>query len=160
MSHPSDEISPEYGERISLWLYGLMVTGATLVAGARVDDLWELIFLVVVTNIVYYLTHLLASWVAPRSDEDERSLGHHARIAAPMVSAAFGPLAVTLVASVLGAGRAMAVLCGLVTVLMGFAGVAAIGLRRRGMGGVRILVAVVFIVSVAVLLIGAKLLVH
>ena len=150
----------EYGERISLWLYGRMVTGATLVAGARVDKLWELVILVVVTNIVYFLTHLLASWVAPRSDADVRSLGHHARVAAPMVSAAFGPLAVTLVVSVLGAGRAIAVLCGLVAVMIGFAGVAAIGLRRRGMGGVRILVAVAFIVAVAVLLIGAKLLLH
>lgn len=155
-----DDTTQDDSERVSLWLYGLIVAGATLVAGAKVPELWKLALLVVATNVVYYLTHLFASWVAPRADDPDQSLRHHARIAAPMVSAAFGPLAVTLVASALGAGRATAVLCGLITVMLGFAAAAAVGLRRRGMGGIRILVAVAFIAAVAVLLIGAKLIVH
>lgn len=160
MSRRFDESSPDYSERVSLWLYGLMVAGATLVAGAQVGDLWDLVVLVIVTNVIYYMTHLFASWVAPRSDGPGDSLRHHAWVAAPMVSAAFSPLAVTLIASAFGADRATAVWFGLGTVMAGFAVVAAVGMRRRGFSRPQILVAAAFVVALAGLLIAAKLSVH
>lgn len=160
MSRRFDAYNPDYSERIRLWLYGLMVAGATLVAGARLPSLWDLVVLVVVTNIVYYLTHLFAAWVAPRSDHPNESLRYHAWLAAPMVSAVFAPLAVTLIVSALGADQATAAWFGLGTVMAGFVGAAVVGMRRRGLGAPQIVVAAAFVVGVAVLLIGAKLWLH
>ncbi len=160
MDDRSDEYNPDYNERVRLWLYGLMVAGATLVAGAKLPDLWDLVVLVVATNIVYYLTHLFAAWVAPRSNHPHDSLRYHAWLAAPMVSAVFAPLIVTVGVSALGASRTTATWFGLGTVMAGFVAAAAAGMRRRGFGAGTIIVAAAFVVGVAVLLIGAKLLVH
>lgn len=160
MSRRFDTSNPDSRERLSLWLYGLMVTGATLAAGAAIDGLGRLVLLVVATNVVYYLTHLFASWLAPAPDDGRNALRHHAWVAAPMVSAVFLPIVVTLVAATLGAGQSTAVICGLVTVMLGFAGAAVMAMRGRGLSGVRVAVAAAFVVAVAGLLIGAKLALH
>ena len=64
---PPAELTSDTSERISSAIYGLMVTAVTMLAGAtHSESLLELVLLVLVTNVVYYLTHLFAELVAAK----------------------------------------------------------------------------------------------
>lgn len=61
------DLTADTSERISSAVYGLMITAVTMLAGAaHSESLTELVLLVLVTNVVYYLTHLFAELVAAK----------------------------------------------------------------------------------------------
>jgi hypothetical protein len=89
----------EGAERVSAGCYGSIVAASTLAGSAAVPP-GELALLVVATNLVYFSTHVFAYSIADPNLEGKhlpQVAAHHARVAAPMVIAAFLPLVVVLV---------------------------------------------------------------
>lgn len=158
---PPAELTSDTSERISSAIYGLMVTAVTMLAGAtHSESLLELVLLVLVTNVVYYLTHLFAELVAPQPSTGHSSVRHHAWLAFPMVSVGFTPLLVTVAATFLGASLGDAIWYGLGWTAVGFAGAGWLGLRRRGLAWHRAGIAVVLAVVIGAALVAAKLTLH
>ena len=107
----------EGAERVSAGCYGSIVAASTLAGSAAVPP-GQLALLVVATNLVYFGTHVFAYSIGD-PDLERRPLGqvaaHHARVGAPMVSAAFLPLIVVLVLEALGADHHRATNIGVMT---------------------------------------------
>ena len=83
----------EGAERVSAGCYGSIVAASTLAGSAAVPP-GELALLVVATNLVYFSTHVFAYSIGDPNVEGKhlpQVAAHHARVAAPMVSAAFLP---------------------------------------------------------------------
>jgi hypothetical protein len=81
----------EGAERVSAGCYGSIVTASTLAGSAAVPP-GELALLVVATNLVYFSTPVFAYSIGDPNVEGNdlpQVAAHHARVAAPMVSAAF-----------------------------------------------------------------------
>ena len=94
----------EAAERVSAGCYGAIVAASTL-AGTSELPAGKLTLLVVATNLVYYGTHVFAYSIGDADLEHQhlhRIAAHHARVGAPMISAAFLPLIVALVLEALG----------------------------------------------------------
>jgi hypothetical protein len=110
-------LGPEGAERVSAGCYGSIVAASTLAGSAAVPP-GELALLVVATNLVYFSTHVFAYSIGDPNVEGKhlpQVAAHHARVAAPMVSAAFLPLVVVLVLEILGADHQRATSVGVIT---------------------------------------------
>lgn len=125
-------------------MYGLIVAASVMTAGA--DHSTQAIFgAVVVTVVVYWLAETYARYLAERTvagrDEAYAAARDHALHHWRMVTAPFAPLAVLVVASLVGFGSRGAVLSalGVTTGMLAFAGLVA-G-RRAGMSPLSALVA-------------------
>ena len=92
-------LGKEAAERVSAGCYGAVVAASTLAGSADLPP-GRLALMVMATNLVYFGTHVFAYAIAD-PDVERKHLGqisaHHARVAAPMISAAFIPLVVVLV---------------------------------------------------------------
>ena len=110
-------LGKEAAERVSAGCYGALVAASTL-AGSTDLPYWKLVLLVVVTNLVYFGTHVFAYTIGDPDIEGKhlrQITSHHARAAAPMISAAFLPLVVVLVLEILGVDHELATDLGVVT---------------------------------------------
>lgn len=153
----------EGAERVSAGCYGSIVAASTLAGSAAVPP-GELALLVVATNLVYFSTHVFAYSIGDPNVEGKHLLqvaAHHARVAAPMVSAAFLPLVVVLVLEVLGADHQRATSVGVITaagllVVVGLPGAYLHGVRGWGLA----LLTVVILAMTTVLVLAKLWLTH
>src|SRR5215213_11031945 len=150
-------LSREGAERVSAGCYGSIVAASTLAGSAAVPP-GELALLVVATNLVYFGTHVFAYSIGD-PDLERRHLyqvaAHHARIGAPMISAAFVPLVVVLL-EVLGADHRRATNIGVITAALLLVGVALPGAYLHGVRGWGLALLTVVILALTAVLVVAK----
>ena len=156
-----NRIGQDGAERISAAAYGLLVAASTLFGLGNRSAL-TIVGVVMITNVVFYATHVFAYSIGP-SDTPVGwpSIEHHLRVSAPMLSAAFAPLATTLVALAFGAETSTATLVGVVTATVLLSGVAVVGSVLRGIRGwPLVLIAAGTLIMAAVLILAKVLVLH
>lgn len=139
-----------------------MVTAATMIGGAaHASSLWDLLILTILTNVVYFLTHLFAeAMTAHQHDAPASSLRHHAWESWPMVTAGFTPMIVTALGALAGLPLTDAVWLGLGWVGLGLGLFTWMELRHKGVPLHRRIGILLVAISIAGLLVGAKLALH
>lgn len=150
----------EAAERVSAGCYGAIVAASTLAGTAEVPA-GQLMLLVVATNLVYFGTHVFAYSLADPELEHQhlgRIARHHARVGAPMVSAAFMPLVVALLLKALGVHHELATNLGVLAAAALLVAVALPGAYLRGVRGWRLVVATLLIVTMTGVLVVVKVL--
>ena len=133
-------LAPDIAERISAGCYGALVAATTLIEAGDVR-LVKLIALVVLTNVMYFATHVFAYTIGDQRTSKDVPLGalyHHLRVSAPIVPAAFVPLIVVIAVELLGLGHQVGVLAGVTTAVVLLAAVTALGARLRRLSPVLI----------------------
>jgi hypothetical protein len=156
------QLGPDAAERISAGCYGALVAATTLVELGDVSA-GKLITFVILTNIIYYATHVFAYTIGDHGTADVSpgtSFLHHLRVSAPIVSAAFVPLVVVLLLEVVGVGHEPSVLGGVGTAILFLAGVATTGARLRRLPLGVVIVTPVVTIAIAAMLVYAKLSLH
>ncbi|HSP51349.1 MAG TPA: hypothetical protein VLO00_00510, partial [Cryobacterium sp.] len=103
-------IGPAGAERISAGAYGLLVAASTLI-GLGNSSVLTIIGVVMITNFLYYATHVFAYSIGD-TEIGWTHVRHHLRISAPMISAAFVPLLTVLALLALGFDTGTATLIG------------------------------------------------
>ncbi|MCS5723026.1 hypothetical protein N1028_13475 [Herbiconiux sp. CPCC 203407] len=155
---------PDAGERISAGCYGALVAASTLV-GLTEASTGSLILIVVLTNLIYYATHVFAYTVGSPGEEGDEKAGwptvrHHLAVSAPMVSVTFLPVALVVVLEVVGVDREPSVLAGVIVALAYLVVVATGGAFVRGLRPVTVVLVGVLTLVVSVALVAAKLSLH
>jgi hypothetical protein len=148
----------EAAERVSAGCYGAVVAAATL-AGTAELPAGKLTLLVVATNLVYFGTHVFAYSIGDPDLEQQhlhRIAAHHARIGAPMITAAFLPLIVALVLEALGVNHEQATNIGVFTAAALLVVVALPGAYLHGIRGWGLVLLTLLIVAMTALLVVAK----
>jgi len=118
-----------------------------------------LALLVVATNLVYFGTHVFAYSIGDPDVEREhlyQVAAHHARIGAPMISAAFVPLVVVLVLEILGVDHRRATNFGVITAAALLVVVALPGAFLHGVRGWGLALLTVVILAMTTALVLAK----
>ncbi|WP_156821298.1 hypothetical protein [Microlunatus phosphovorus] len=152
------ELGREAAERVSAGCYGAIVAASTLAGTAELPT-GKLTLLVVATNLVYFGTHVLAYSIGDPDLERQhlhRIAARHARVAAPMISAAFLPLIVALVLEALGVQHDQATNIGVFTAAGLLVVVALPGAYLHGLRGWRLVLITLLIVAMTALLVVAK----
>lgn len=148
----------EAAERVSAGCYGAVVAASTL-AGTAELPAGQLTLLVVATNLVYFGTHVFAYSIGD-PDLERQHLHHvaarHARVGAPMISAAFLPLIVALVLEWLGINHERATNIGVFTAAGLLVVVALPGAYLHGVRGWGLALVTLLIVFMTALLVVAK----
>jgi hypothetical protein len=154
-------LAPATAERVTAGCYGALVAASTL-TGIGYVRLAELAGVVVITNVVYYATHVFAYSIADRSTEASalQSALHHIKVSAPMVSAAFVPLGVVLLLAAFGVATEHAVVGGVITAVLYLTAVAATGAHLRGLRPSVVVLTACLAVLVSGALVAAKLALH
>ncbi|MFE1664628.1 hypothetical protein [Microbacterium sp. P02] len=125
-------LGPVAAERVSAGCYGSLVAASTLIGLGEAEIGW-LIAVVILTNAIYYATHVFAYTVGDSSGDSPLKVArHHLRVSAPMISATFGPLIVVLLLLLMGVGQEVAVSIGAGAGLATLAAVATTGAVLRG----------------------------
>ena len=150
-------IGPAGAERISAGAYGLLVAASTLI-GLGNSSVLTIIVVVMITNFLYYATHVFAYSIGD-TEIGWTHVRHHLRVSAPMISAAFVPLLTVLALLALGFDTGTATLIGVITATVLLALVAVGGLRLRGIRGWPLLLMAAGTVLLAGVLVLAKFLV-
>ena len=148
----------EAAERVSAGCYGAIVAASTL-AGTAELPAGRLTLLVVATNLVYFGTHVFAYSVGDPDLERQhlhRIAARHARVGAPMISAAFLPLIVALVLEALGADHERATNIGVFTAAGLLVVVALPGAYLHGVRGWGLAFITLVIAAMTALLVVAK----
>ncbi len=145
-------------ERVSVGCYGAIVAASTLAGSAELPPP-QLILLVIATNLVYFGTHVFAYTIGDPNLEGKnlhQISAHHARVGAPMISAAFLPLLVVLVLEGLGVNHERATNIGVITAA-GLLVVAALpGAYLHGLRGWSLALITFLIVAMTTVLVVAK----
>ncbi len=155
-------VGKDGAERISAGCYGALIAATTLI-GTHDASLGGLVLVVVITNLIYYATHVFAYTVGAPTDAEHggrKAIEHHLKISAPMISVTFAPIIVVVVFELFGVGRDDALVAGVVTALLYLVSVATTGAYLRGLRplGVALVGILTFVVSAA--LVAAKLSLH
>jgi len=164
-SHPhrvARQLGPDAAERISAGCYGALVAATTLVEIGDVS-VGKLITFVILTNVIYYATHVFAYTIGDHGTADEtpaRSLVHHLRVSAPMVLAAFAPLIVVLVLELFGVAHTPAVISGVGVAVLFLAAVATVGAQLRRVALFAVILTPIVTIAISTLLVVAKLSLH
>lgn len=148
----------EAAERVSAGCYGAVVAASTL-AGTAELPAGKLVLLVVATNLVYFGTHVFAYTIGDPDLERHhlgKVLARHARIGAPMITAAFLPLVVALVLEGLGVNHQSATNIGVFTAAGLLVVVALPGAYLHGVRGWGLALITLLIVAMTTLLVVAK----
>lgn len=125
-------LGPVAAERISAGCYGSLVATSTLVGLGNTAMGW-LVAVVVLTNVIYWATHVFAYTIGDRSTGGLAQVAlEHMRVSGPMVTAAFGPVIVVVLLDLLGVPQPTAVAFGAGWGLVTLAGVATTGAVLRG----------------------------
>jgi hypothetical protein len=133
---------------------------ASSLAGTAELPAGKLILLVVATNLVYFGSHVFAYAIGD-PDLEQRHLhrvgAHHARVGAPMITAAFLPLIVSLVLEALGVDHERATNIGVFTA----AGLlVVVALPGAYLHGVRALITLLIVAMTALLVVAKVWLTH
>jgi hypothetical protein len=164
-SHPhrvARQLGPDAAERISAGCYGALVAATTLVEIGDVS-VGKLVALVILTNVIYYVTHVFAYTIGDHSSVEVppfKSLLHHLAVSAPMVSAVFAPLIVVLILRLAGVEHSVAALYGVGMAVLFLAVVATVGAQLRRLPLVIVIITPIVTIAVSVLLVAAKLSLH
>lgn len=155
-------VGKDGAERISAGCYGALIAATTLI-GTHDASLGGLVLVVVITNLIYYATHVFAYTVGAPTDAEHggrKAIEHHLKVSAPMISVTFAPIIVVVVCESFGVGRDDALVAGVVTALLYLVSVATTGAYLRGLRplGVVLVGILTFVVSAA--LVAAKLSLH
>ena len=145
-------------ERVSAGCYGSIVAASTLAGSAALPP-GQLALLVIATNLVYFGTHVFAYSVGDPNPEHKQLHEvalHHARIGAPMISAAFLPLIVVLILEVLGADHNRATNIGVITAAALLVLVALPGAYLHGVRGWGLALLTITILAMTTVLVLAK----
>lgn len=148
----------EASERVSAGCYGALVAASTL-AGTAELPAGKLVLLVVATNLVYFGTHVFAYTIGDPDMERQhlqQVVARHARVAAPMISAAFLPLIVALVLEWLGMNHQSATNIGVFTAAGLLVAVALPGAYLHGVRGWGLVLVTALIVAMTTVLVVAK----
>lgn len=151
-------LGAEATERVSAGCYGAVVAASTLAGTAQVP-LGRLVLLVVATNLVYFGTHVFAYTIGDPDLESRhlhRVAAHHAAVGAPMVSAAFLPLIVTVTLVTVGVDHETATNIGVLTAAGVLVAVALPGAYLHGVRGWGLALTTAGIVFMTALLVAAK----
>lgn len=155
-------MGPDTAERISAGCYGALVAASTLV-GLGGSAPGKIALLVVLTNVVYYATHVFAYTIG---DRDEAGHGpwkvvlHHLRVGAPMVSVSFAPVVVVFLFLWVGVAQQVAVLGGVITAVLFLSSVATTGAYLKGLRPRAVVVVALATMVMAALIVIAKLSLH
>lgn len=159
---PSELLSVDAAERISAGCYGALVAASTLVA-TRETSLGNLVTIVVLTNVIYYATHVFAYTIGDHSPEATSPLKvmrHHLKVSAPLVSAAFAPVIIVLLLSAFGLGSDAATVGGVITAVLFLASVATVGAILRRFPPLSIVAIAIGTIIVSFALVLAKISLH
>ncbi|WP_022886810.1 hypothetical protein [Glaciibacter superstes] len=128
-------ISPVGAERVSAGAYGSLIAASTLI-GVGGQPIGTIIGIVVLTNLVYYATHVFAYSIGPGDGAvGWKNVSHHLRVSAPMLSAAFLPVVVVVIGTAFGLSTVTATQIGVIVATLVLCGVAVTGARLRGIRG-------------------------
>ena len=153
---------PDAGERISAGCYGALVAATTLI-GLTETSTGSLVLVVVLTNLIYYATHVFAYTVGAPSgpgDAGWPAVRHHLAVSAPMVSVTFVPIALVVVLELVGVDRETAVLAGVMAALAYLVIVATGGAFVRGLRPIAVVLVGVLTFLVSAALVLAKFSLH
>lgn len=162
----SEETSVQPTRNPASAVHGTVLAGALIaVQGAHDDiDISRLVWLVLLTQMVYWLAHIYAELVGERiqtrAKPGPRAVRHLMEQEWPMVAVSFGPLAVIVLCTALGVSAETSVNAGLwasVALLAGWALLA--GFRSR-LGRVEMLLYVAVSLLLGLALIAIKTLLH
>lgn len=162
MNTVARQLGPDAAERISAGCYGALVAATTLVEIGDVS-VGKLITFVILTNVIYYATHVFAYTIGDHGSADEtpgRSLLHHLRVSAPIVLAAFVPLVVVLLLELIGVAHMPAVIIGAGVAVAGLAVIATVGAWMRRVALVAVILTPIVTVAISALLVFAKFSLH
>lgn len=157
-----NRFGPDAAERISAGCYGALVAATTLI-GLTETSTSSLVLIVVLTNLIYYATHVFAYTIgAPATDETSGwvTVRHHLAVSAPMVSVTFAPVILVIVLELFGVGRDDALVAGVIAALVYLVSVATGGAYVRGLRPLAVILVGVLTFLVSVALVLAKLSLH
>ena len=157
-----ERFGPDAGERISAGCYGALVAATTLI-GLTEASTGSLVLVVVLTNLIYYATHVFAYTVGAPTGEGEAgwpAVRHHLVVSAPMISVTFLPIALVVVLELVGVENETAVLVGVMAALAYLVVVATAGAFVRGLRPLAVVLVGALTLLVAVALVAAKLSLH
>lgn len=155
-------VGPDGAERISAGCYGALIAATTLI-GTHDASLGGLILVVVITNLIYYATHVFAYTVGAPTDSEHggrAAISHHLKVSAPMISVTFAPVIVVVVFEMFGVSRDDALVAGVVTALFYLVSVATTGAYLRGLRPMAVALVGVLTFLVSAALVAAKLSLH
>lgn len=151
-------------ERIAAAVYGLIVAASVMVAGAGHLGVGGIAAAVIVTVVVYWLAESYARYLAERvvhpGHEAAREAVRHALHHWRMVTATFLPLAVLLLASLIGADRSGAVIAALALTALLLAVLGWIAAARARMTHPRRLATAAVAGAIGLVMIALKLALH
>jgi hypothetical protein len=162
MNTVARQLGPDAAERISAGCYGALVAATTLVEIGDVS-VGKLITFVILTNVIYYATHVFAYTIGDHGAADEapgRSLLHHLRVSAPIVLAAFVPLVIVLLLELAGVAHVPAVICGVGVAVVCLAAIATVGAWMRRVALIAVILTPVVTIAISALLVFAKFSLH
>jgi len=157
-----DRFGPNAAERVSAGCYGALVSATTLI-GLTETSLGSLVLVVVLTNLIYFATHVFAYTISSPSSSDQtgwQAVRHHVVVSAPMVSVTFVPIALVVVLDLVGVDRETAVLVGVMAALAYLVAVATGGAFFRGLRPLAVTLVGVLTGLISVALIAAKFSIH
>ncbi len=151
-------LGPEAAERVSAGCYGAIVAASTLAGTADVPAL-RMTLLVVITNLVYFGTHVFAYTIGDANPEHKplhRVAAHHAKVSAAMITSAFLPLIVALTLRFVGVSHERATNIGVLTAAGLLVVVGVPGAYLHGVRGWRLALLSLLILTGTTLLVVAK----
>lgn len=157
-----DRFGPDTAERVSAGCYGALISATTLI-GMTESSVSSLVVIVVLTNVIYYATHVFAYTIGtqPRDGTSgAQNVRHHLAVSAPMVSVTFVPVTLVVVLEMFGVGHGHALVAGVTAALVYLVAVATGGAYLRGLRPLVVFVIGVLTFIVSAVLVLAKLSLH
>ncbi len=151
-------------DRTAATIYGTIVAGSVMAAGAGHSTVRKTTVAVIVTVLVYWLAesyaHVLATRLSGESPAHRAHLRQHLRSTATLVTASFTPLGAMLIAALLGADARDAVTAALIvtSVWLGVLGWTAA--RRSGQRGLALVASTLGSSLIGLVLIALKFALH
>jgi len=155
-------IGPDAAERVSAGCYGALVAATTLI-GLTETSTRSLVLVVVLTNLIYYATHVFAYTIGGPTDGEPsgwRSVRHHLAVSAPMISVTFLPVLLVIVLDLFGVDRSDSLIAGVIAALVYLVAVATGGAYLRGLRPLAVFLVGVLTFLVSAALVLAKLSLH
>ncbi len=141
-------------------IYGLIVGAAAMAASAEMESVLPVAAATFVTVLVYWLAERYAEIVGLRIERRLHSVRLVLREGWPLVEATYLPLAVLLIAALLGAGVDLAVDLALLATTCLLAALGWAAGRASGLKGPRLFLAGVFSGLLGMIMVGLKFLLH
>jgi len=146
--------------RLSLAIYGLIVSASAMAASAEVDSVVNVAGATFVTVLVYWLAERYAEVVGLRIQARLHSVRQILREGWPLVEASYAPLVVLIVSALLGASVGLAVDLALLATTCLLVGLGWGAGRASGLTGMRLLLAAGFSGLLGMILGALKLWLH